>query len=195
MKQFNFLNSKANRLKKLVSFSLFAFIVFCIITSCNTISKQKIAQIDTLLVVLKKAESNFKLVDTTNIKSRREAIEKKIAFIQQSYTDTLTKQQALQLDKYNSIRKSYEKLKQYYPELLQEISYSETQLLTLKKDVEENNIAAESIDGYISKENNAAEKTMESIRIYLTAIKKYNTQHDSIQTAIDSLFNLSDNAK
>jgi hypothetical protein len=160
-------------IKKLSLLSFFSALSALFFWGCTPPEvKQNVAQIDSLMTELTKAEAIMTELDISFTDEALAKVEEKLGFIEANLTDTLDRDMALFLSDFSRMRKNLNKLKATHKAQKEQISYSLKQLENLKYDVKNQLTSSEEFNEYYHSEK-------ESVNRVLETSMNYNAWHNS----------------
>lgn len=163
------------------------FSTLILFTSCGTKYAAEIVKVDTLMAMLNKAQNELKAIDTVDVNRKYEEVKGNITSIQKNYTDTLTREMAEFLGEYNGVLMVFETVKQRYPELEKELTYSGEQLKNFKHDLQYNIVNEEKVKEHYKREEQALKGNVESIQIMIDALKNNNELYAKLTPQVKQL--------
>lgn len=166
--------------------SLFVF------SSCNMqVKKERIEKIDSLGVHLNYVQEQIDQVDPDLVEQRISEINHLSTWVWDNVKDTLPKTQGLAFGDLMRTTKYLKKTQSYYMEVSQEYSYSQDQLSSLRKDVENSFYSEEEFKGYFKTEARSiaalVEATDKLVSSYESSNGRYQTYKPTVDGMVDSI--------
>ncbi len=132
--------------------------------SCsNPEVESMIASIDSSYTAVQKAEKQLLAIDTAKIGEMVRYNTKSLAFIQDNFKDTATKEQGIFMSDIVAIKRSFSKLSAQRETLIDDMVYAKSQLNDLKKDTEAELITKQDFDAYFEAEKKAIDLFISSV--------------------------------
>ena len=160
--------------------------------ACSTKYTSEISEIDTLIKTLDSARVQFERVDTAMVHGRFRSATANLAQVG-SLTDTVSKEEALMLDRYNSYLKAYRKWSPKIEVVREQLEVVPRQLENLSTDLSKNLIEEEKVVQYLDNERRAVvslKQTITDMEIGLSNIDQASTEtEEKVLLLIDRLRN------
>ena len=119
-------------MKKLFLFTIIAGLT---LNSCENPNKKEIGEVDELISMIEDSEKSLLSVDTSVVFAAKRQMDIYIADIN-SLNDTLTREEAFQLEEFFGSKKRLHKIMGNYPGFIRQIEFSKDPLNNLKQDLE-----------------------------------------------------------
>lgn len=174
--------------------SAFIFIALLFL-SCDKKDKYaaEIKMLDTLQQKVNNASIDFKKIDTLMVAAKCDSIVSQLTFIQNNYKDTMTKETAIFLEEYRSIKKSLDAFMKEVKGTLEEIEYSEKQRNSLVRDLQNNLQEEEKAKKYFNDEKFAMEQLIQKMndmsKFANENIEKYEELYPKVKKEMNKLQN------
>lgn len=174
----------------LLSFSVLLLIACNNTSTDNTIEKDYVVKIDSLSDKLNATADIYANIDITEYSELSEEVSEDYAFMEENYVVTPEKRNFANYDltDFRSIRKSLKTLVKGHEETLKAIDYSKSQLVSLKKSIENNELQDSVLVEYFNTEEKAVsqivlhvERSKEVLDLWMM---KLDTIHPKIKKEI-----------
>jgi hypothetical protein len=153
---------------------LFILVVGLSFNACNNAFEREIGEVDSLLAIVNDTEKSLLNVDTSKVFSAKRQMEKDLAELNK-IKDTLTKEEAFQMDDLFSSKKRIFRLTKNYSDFMIQINFSKDQLTNLKQDVGNNLMSKADFESHLENE-----------RTYVLSLnKKINKAVDGLDVALE----------
>lgn len=170
-------------------------ISFLLFSACHQADPKVIARVERILIVL---DSSAKIASSINFKKEEEnakKIKSDLEFIQNNFTDTLTKEMGFVLSDYRGIVAEEAEEgggnENYEVQLKKELDYSHQQLLNLKHDFEKTDITPEDFKKYFETESTSVSKLNAFVKNkqaeFIRKENQFTNLQPKVQAFIDSL--------
>jgi hypothetical protein len=170
-------------MKKYILFTLIIGLAF---TACKNAYEKELGEVDSLLEIVNDSEQSLLTVDTSRVFSAKRQMEVDLAELHE-VKDTLTKEEAFQLDKIFSSKKRIFRLTKNYSNFLEQINFSKTQLTNLKQDLENDFVSKDDFVIHIQNEktyvlglNKQINKAVNGLDVELEKLKLYRSEFEEI---------------
>lgn len=170
----------------------FAILTLIASTSCNQAVKQeRVTRIDSLGVHLNYVGEVLNDVDSQMIWNRISDVDQTSAWVYDNVTDTLERKAGLTFGDFVRSKKYLTQALTRYGEVGRELRYSERQLATLRKDVENSFYSEEEFAGYFRAESRSVAKLVEATdelkTKYELSDEKYVRLKPQVKAIVDSI--------
>lgn len=172
--------------------SLFSFFILFQSISCVTGNKypKETQAMDSLKVLVVKADSTIKTIDTTKILTYSTHINKDMELIQMSHTDTMSAEAAVVFRNFNAIRWSLLTDEGKIKPLLTELEKSKNQLDHLSHDLKHGLVADDSAKIFVSFEANKAAELVQVSQMSAMDVSRQLPLYLVLAPKADSLISL-----
>lgn len=172
------------------TFILFLLLVsaagLCMV-SCSDNSeryKKEIAELDSLVKELDKAEIQFKAIDSEKVALTYGGLDELMEQTTELIKDTLQKDEAILLSDFRSIKKPLREFKMRSSILKTEIVVTKDQLTHLSHDLKNGLLKEEDISKYVQSESDLAKTLIQSLNIISTIIPQQLAKYDSLKPLV-----------
>ena len=166
-----------------------------LLTSCQPARELELSKVDSLGQLLEESKTNL-MIDVDLLEARAAEITNQREFIIQNYTDTFPYELGVQLDKYKSIRKTYDRAIDEKTTLDKEHSELSDQITDLKGYITSRDYVKDSFKVYLNTERNdviALHQNADRLQRELYTIEtEYQRVRDYIEEVIQFLENKED---
>lgn len=165
-----------------------ALIVGTLVSSCGGgMNEEPIRQVDSLIQVVNEAEQQLKLLDPKVYEGLLDTVKADVDFIQSHYPDTMDLGTAVKVDYYRRTLKSVRKYTNVYVSQTGELTYTNSQLSGLKKDLESEILDPDSFMEIFPAEKNAVSRHKESVVNIKAWYESIESSYERRKPGIDSL--------
>lgn len=176
------------------TFLLFYIICGLLIASCtNKEAALMISRVDSSYTTIKSSEVALLAIDTGEIKRMIRFNTESLDYIQNNFTDSATKEQAIFMSDIVAVKRSFNKLLRQYSDLLEDMIYAKAQLHDLKKDIENDLVTKEQFDSYFETEQKAIlmfENSVKSVVSWKnTTTNRFNRMKPEIEQFVEEIEN------
>lgn len=171
-------------MKKFIPTLIVVFIIA--LSACKNDQNEKfIAKVDSLNMELKAIETKVLSMDTADFKKRIAYNDEKLAYIQNNFTDTASKDQAIFMSDIIAVKRSYNKMLKQREDVIKEIVFSKTQLFDLKRDLQNNLILPNSFKEYFVAESKAINNISNTVNGLVKWAESNTARHDQMKEKIE----------
>lgn len=172
---------------KTLLFVICAFSLFFYSCDHSKDTKQYLSRIDSLSLALEKSASDFETIDTASIHKKYQLIDEQLEMLYASYNNY----DQASVSNYNNIRKTFSDVADAYPDIINELAYTRSQLSDLKYDIENGLLSQEKTQMYFSQEKRSVRVLKLKMDFYRKQLKSGFNQIEHIypemKNRIDSL--------
>jgi peptidoglycan hydrolase CwlO-like protein len=167
---------------------IFAAIGLVSLSACNRqVKKERIQRIDSLGVHLNYVGERLQELDEQLLENRRSEIDHLSSWVWDNVEDTLPKKQGLAFGDLMRSTKYLKKTQSQYKEVADEYNYSQEQLKTLRKDVENSFYSEEEFNGYFRTEARSIDALVKASDELKTNYEYSNERYEKYKPTVDAL--------
>ena len=155
--------------------------------SCDARHKsERLAKIEKLGVELNQVAEFLNEVDSASMAQKIQSSDAKVNWIYENITDTLDRKNGIALGDYMGLNKTMSSTLNGYSQVKREYKYSESQLKSLRKDVENGFFTEEEFEANFETEEEAAERLNEAIEQLEHNLAQINNGYDKLDPIVSS---------
>lgn len=157
-------------------------------SSCNMqVKKERLEKIDSLGVHLNYVGEQLQSLDEQLLENRRSEIDHLSTWVWDNVEDTLPKKQGLAFGDLMRTTKYIKKAQSQYNEVSDEYNYSQEQLKTLRKDVENSFYSEEEFKGYFQTEARSIDALVKASDELKSNYDYSNSRYEKYKPTVDGL--------
>ncbi len=179
---------------KYVSFVLFFFSALVVLnnTSCSSGNKhpRETQMLDSMQILVIKADSAMKTIDTSKIATYADHINKDMQMIPLFHADSMSPGAAQIFRNFNGVRWQLLTVTGKRGPLLNELGKSQKQLSHLSHDIKNNLVTGDSVQFYVAFETKKAAELVQTSAYSIDMLKKQLPEYEMLAPKADSLISL-----
>lgn len=176
--------------KKINLFLVSFFLLTAILHSCKgTKYAKEVAGLDSLQMVLAKADSALKSIDTVKTNTYYIELKNNLSYIQNNYKDTMERELAIFLSDYRSVKKPLEIFNSERNQLIKDLEYSQEQIKNLIHDLKNNSIEENKVMEYYTMETEAANNIITSVNVMVDMVNEQVLQFEQRNSRVQEVVN------